>query len=48
MSWSPAELNYVEIVSASAPFSEPAPSSRALDSYVQSPWLGDGASLDPL
>jgi len=45
---SPAELNYVEIVSASAPPPESAPSSRALDSYAYSPWLGDDASSDPL
>ena len=32
MPLSPAELNYIEIVSTSAPLSEPAPSSRAPDS----------------
>lgn len=48
MSLSPAELKYVEIVSASAPSSEPAPLSRARDSYMQPPWLGDSTSLDPL
>ena len=48
MSLSPAELNYVEIVTASASFSEPAPLSRVPDSYAASPWLGDEASSDPL
>ena len=48
MSLSPTELNYVEIVSASAPPYEPTPSSRAPDSYTHSPWLGDDASSDPL
>lgn len=46
---SPAELNYIEIVTASAPPPlEPAPLSRALGSYVHSPWLGDDATSDPL
>lgn len=48
MPLSPAELNYVEIVAASAPPPEPTLSSRALDSYVHSPWLGDDATSDPL
>lgn len=48
MPLNPAELNYVEIVSTSAPPPESAPSSRALDSYDHSPWLGDHASSDPL
>lgn len=45
---SPTELNYVEIFSISAPSPKPTPSRRALDSYIQSPWLGDNASLDSL
>lgn len=48
MPLSPAELNYIEIVAASTSPSKPTPSSRALDSYVHSPWLGDDATLDPL
>ena len=36
MPLSPAELNYIEIVSASTPSFESTPLSRALDSYVQS------------
>lgn len=43
-----AKLNYIEIVSASAPSSESAPSRKALDSYTQSPSLRDGVSPDPL
>ena len=34
MPLSPTELNYVEIIYASASFSEPTTSGRALDSYV--------------
>jgi len=48
MPLSPAELNYIEIVAVSAPPPEPAFSSRALDSYVHSPWLRDDATSDPL
>jgi len=48
MPLSPAELNYIEIVAASAPPDGPAPLSRVLDSYVHSPWLGDEATSDPL
>ena len=48
MPLSPTELKYVEIVSALASSFEPAPSRRALNTYIQSPWLGDSASLDPL
>lgn len=48
MSLSPAKLNYVESVSTLAPSSKFSPSSRAVNSYVQSPWLGDGASSNPL
>lgn len=44
----PTDLNYIEIVSASPSFPEPTPSSKALKSYVQSPWLGDGGSSNPL
>jgi len=45
---SPAELNYVEVVAASAPSLEPAPLSKVPDSYAPSPWLGDEAYSDPL
>jgi len=45
---SPTKLNYVEIAFVWASSPKPAPSSRALNLYVQSPWLGDGTSLDPL
>ena len=45
---SPAELNYVEIVAASAPPPEPALPSGVPDSYVHFPWLGDDATSDPL
>lgn len=45
---SPAELNYIKIVAASTPPPKHALSSRALDSYVHSPWLGDEATSDPL
>jgi len=49
MSLSPVELNYIEIVAALAPPpSKPAPLSKALDSYVHSPWLGDDTTSDPL
>ena len=48
MPLSPAELNYVEIVAASAPPPEPAPPSSVPDSYAHSPWLGDEATSDPL
>ena len=48
MPLSPAELNYVEIIAASAPSLEPAPSSKVPDLYAPSPWLGDEASSDPL
>jgi len=48
MPLSPAELNYVEIVSASVSSFDPAPLSRSLDVYVQSPWLRDIVSSDPL
>jgi len=43
-----AELNYVKIVSVLASSPEPDPSSRPLNSYVQSPWLRDGSSSNPL
>ena len=45
---SPAELNYVEIVAASAPSPKPAPSRKVPDSYAPFPWLGDEAFSDPL
>jgi len=45
---SPVELNYVEIISASVSSSDSAPLSRSLDTYVQSPWLGNPIPLDPL
>lgn len=48
MPLSPAELNYVDIISASDLSSEPAPSSKDLYAYVQCPWLGNGTSSDPL
>ena len=48
MPLSPAELNYVEIIAASATSPEPAPSSKVPDSYAPSPWLGDETSSDPL
>jgi hypothetical protein len=48
MSLSPTELNYIEIVVVSAPPTESASLSRALDSYDYSPWLGECASSDPL
>jgi len=48
MPLSPAELNYVEIISASISSSESTPLSRSLDAYVQSPWLGDIGSPDLL
>lgn len=48
MPLSPAELNYIEIVAASAPPLEPALPSSILDSYDHSPWLGDEPTSDPL
>jgi len=48
MSLSPTEINYVEIVAASAPFPKPASSSTVPDSYALSPWLENEASSDPL
>ena len=48
MSLSPAKLNYVEIVAASAPPPEPALPSGVPDSYVHFPWLGDEATSNPL
>ena len=45
MQLSPAELNYVKIVAASAPSPEPAPPSKVPDSYAPSPWLGDETSV---
>jgi len=47
MSLSPTELSYVEIVYASASSSDLAPS-RPLNAYVQSSWIGDSVSSDPL
>lgn len=48
MSLNLAELNYVEIVSDSVSSFNSAPLSKYLDAYVQSPWLGDNVSSDPL
>ena len=48
MSLSPAELNYIEIVAASAPPPEPAFPSSVPDSYDHFPWLGEEATSDPL
>ena len=48
MPLSPAELNYVKIVAASAPPAEPALPSSVPDSCVHLPWLGDEATSDPL
>ena len=48
MSLSSAELNYVEIIAASAPSPEPAPSSKVPDSFDPSSWLGNETSSDPL
>ena len=46
---SPAEINYVEIVSASSFASYDFPiSGTSLDTYSQSPWLGTSKSPDPL
>lgn len=47
MPLSPTDFNYVEIISASASSSYSSPSGRSLDTYVQSPQLGNIASLDP-
>ena len=49
MPLSPAEINYVEIIlaSASVPTIHIA-SSTSLDTYFQSPWLGSSDSPDPL
>jgi len=48
MPLSPTDLNYVEIISASISSFDSAPLRRSLDTYVQSSWLGDIVSLDPL
>ena len=48
MPLSPAELNYIEIVAASAPPPEPAFPSSVPDSYDHFPWLGGEATSDPL
>ena len=48
MPLSPTELNYIEIVAASAPPPEPAFLSSVPDSYDHFPWLGDEATSDPL
>lgn len=48
MPLSSEELQYVEIISCSFSSSDSTLSSRSLDMYVQSHWLGDVASLDPL
>ena len=48
MPLSPAELNYVEIIAASAPSSELAPSSKVLHSFAPSSGLVDETSSDPL
>ena len=48
MPLSPAELNYIKIVAASAPPPEPAFLSSVPDSYDHFPWLGDEATSDPL
>lgn len=41
MPLSPTKLNYVEIDLNLVSSSDSTPLSRALDTYVQSPWLGD-------
>jgi len=49
MSLSLAEINYVEIVSASASVPiDHTTSSMSLNMYSQSPWLGSSDSTDPL
>jgi len=48
MPLSPVELNYVEIISTSISSSGFASLSRSLDTYVQSPCLGDVVSPDSL
>ena len=48
MPLSPAELNYVEIIAASAPSSELAPLSKVLHSFAPSAGLVDETSSDPL
>eukprot|EP00253_Pinus_taeda_P022194 PITA_22194 len=46
---SPAEINYVEIVSAvPSVFSDHPVSSTSLDAYSQSPWFGSSEYPDPL
>lgn len=44
----PTKLNYVEIILASTSSSDSTPSSRSLDTYVQSPWLGGVTSPNTL
>lgn len=48
MPLSPTELNYIEIVAASAPAPEPALPSGVPDLYDHFPWLGDDATSGPL
>jgi hypothetical protein len=48
MPLSPAELNYIEIVAASASTSEPAIPGSVPDSPETFPWLGEKATSDPL
>jgi len=49
MPLSPAEINYVEIVSVSSSTSSDSPIPKtSLNTYSQSPWLGALESHDPL
>ena len=48
MPLSPAELNYIEIVAASAPHAQSTASGGALDSDEFPPWFGEYTSSDPL